>query len=216
MIMLKKILFLIIGVSMLLTGCGTKDLTVGDIEGYHYEETEEITNYVKIVTNKNKVILIELYPDIAPETVNNFQNLVSEKFYDNIIFHRVIADFMIQTGDPTGTGYSGSDKNIIGEFANNEIENNLKHEKGILSMARQDDGNPDTKDDFNTASSQFFICVNSNDYLNYLDGNYAAFGKVIAGYDTVEEISKVNTDVYDKPVVTQSMQTVRFVNITNK
>ncbi len=211
---LKYILLLMLPI-LLLTGCG-KDLTTGDIEGYHYEETDEVTNFVKIVTDKNKVIIIELYPDIAPKTVENFQNLVKEKFYDGIIFHRVIKDFMIQTGDPKGTGYGGSDETIFGEFSSNGFENDLKHEEGVVSMARSDDNNPDTTDDYNTASSQFFICVNSNDRIGYLDGSYAAFGKVIAGYDTVLDISKVQTDTNDKPLSVQKMKTVRFVKVEEK
>ncbi len=211
---IKYLLLLIIPL-ILLTGCGS-DLTTGDIEGYHFEEVDEITNYVKITTNKNKVIIIELYPDIAPKTVENFQNLVKDKFYDGLIFHRVIENFMIQGGDPNGTGTGGSKNTIIGEFSSNGIENNLKHEEGVISMARQDDNNPDTTDDYNTASSQFFICVNNNDNIGYLDGNYAAFGKVIAGYDTVLEISKVETDRYDKPMSKQIMETVRFVKVDKK
>ena len=213
--MKKLYLILLIGICLFLGGCGS-DYTVGDIEGYHYEETEEVTDYVKILTNKNKVILIELYPDIAPITVANFQKLVSEKFYDNLLFHRVIKDFMIQTGDPLANGTGGSDETIKGEFKANGVENNLKHEEGVVSMARADDQNPDTTEDFNSASSQFFICVNSNDNIGYLDGNYAAFGKVIAGYDNVLEISKVATDDNDKPTVRQIMQSVRFVKVTEK
>ena len=213
--MKKLYLILLLGICLFLGVCGS-DYTVGDIEGYHYEETEEVTNYVKILTNKNKVILIELYPDIAPITVANFQKLVSEKFYDNLLFHRVIKDFMIQTGDPLANGTGGSDETIKGEFAANGVENNLKHEEGVVSMARADDQNPDTTEDFNSASSQFFICVNSNDNIGNLDGNYAAFGKVIAGYDNVLEISKVATDDNDKPTVRQIMQSVRFVKVTEK
>lgn len=211
---MKKIISLfLITICLLLTGC-SNNYTLGDIEGYHYEEVDEATNFVKIVTNRDKVILIELYPDIAPKTVENFQKLVNEKFYDGLIFHRVISNFMIQGGDPLGNGTGGSEENITGEFATNGIENNLKHEEGIISMARSDDNNPDTTDDLNSASSQFFICVNSNDYLKYLDGNYAAFGKVIAGYDTVKEISEVETDYYDKPTITQIMKNIRFVEVT--
>ena len=198
------ILLFLLAIVLLLTGCGNNvDLTKGTIDNMEYTETEEVTNYVKIVTNKDKVILLELYPDIAPITVKNFQDLISEKFYDGLIFHRVIADFMIQGGDPEGTGMGGSANNIKGEFKSNGIENNLKHEKGIVSMARSDD--------MNSASSQFFICV--SDDVSYLDGNYAAFGKVIAGYNAVEEISKVKTDIYDKPISKQSIKTMRFVNI---
>ena len=195
---------LLLACVLILTGCGNKDFTKGDLEGYHYEETEEITNYVKIVTNKDKVILIELLPDIAPITVENFKKLVSEKFYDDIIFHRVIKDFMIQTGDPQGTGFGGSEETIKGEFEKNGVKNTLKHEKGVVSMARSND--------MDSASSQFFICV--SDTVRYLDGSYASFGKVIAGYDAVEEISKVSTDPSDKPLKTEKMETVRFVNVT--
>lgn len=201
----KRICILLFLLAMLVffTGCESKDLTKGNIDNMEYTETEEVTNYVKIVTNKDKVILLELYPDIAPITVKNFQKLVSEKFYDGLIFHRVIEDFMIQGGDPEGTGMGGSKETIKGEFKNNGVENNLKHEKGIISMARSND--------MDSASSQFFICTSDN--VSYLDGDYAAFGKVIAGYDVAEEISKVKTDIYDKPLQEQSIKTMRFVNI---
>ena len=201
----KRICILLFLLAMLVffTGCESKDLTKGTIDNMEYSETEEVTNYVKIVTNKDKVILLELYPDVAPITVQNFQKLVSEKFYDGLIFHRVIEDFMIQGGDPEGTGMGGSPETIKGEFKNNGVENNLKHAKGIISMARSNDRD--------SASSQFFICTSDN--VSYLDGDYAAFGKVIAGYDVAEEISKVKTDIYDKPLQEQSIKTMRFVNI---
>ena len=133
------------------TGCEKENFTSGDIEGYHYEETEEVTNYVKIVTNHDQVILMELYPDVAPITVENFQKLVSEHFYDGLIFHRVIEDFMIQGGDPNGNGTGGSGETIKGEFSSNGVENTLEHEPGVVSMARGTE--PDS------ASSQFFICT---------------------------------------------------------
>ena len=197
-------LFVLAIILVLTTGCESKEFTRGELEGYTYEETEEVTNYVKIVTNNDEVILIELYPDIAPITVANFQKLVGEHFYDGLIFHRVIEDFMIQTGDPEGNGTGGSDETIKGEFSENGVENNLSHTKGVVSMARGED--------FDSASSQFFICVSDDD--TYLDGEYAAFGKVIAGYDAVEQISKVKTNSSNKPLQPQTMETVRFVNIT--
>ena len=146
-------------------------------------------------------MLLELYPEIAPITVENFQKLVSEKFYDNLIFHRVIKDFMIQGGDPNGTGTGGSKETIKGEFKSNGVENNLKHERGVLSMARSRD-----KD---SASSQFFICHQES---SHLDGEYAAFGKLIAGYDTLDKIAstKVNGET---PATTQKMKSIRFVTI---
>ena len=211
---MKKVILCLLLCLFLLTGCGNNDLKSGEIEGYTYEETDKVSNYVKIETNRDKVIIIELYPDIAPITVANFQKLVKEKFYDKLTFHRVIENFMIQTGDPLGNGTGGSSETIKGEFKENGVENTLKHDYGVVSMARGDDQNPQTTDDLNSASSQFFICVNSNENLSYLDGNYAAFGKVIAGYDTVEEISKVQTDSNDKPIVTEMMRTVRFVKVT--
>ena len=156
------------------------------------------------MTNKQEVILIELYPDVAPITVENFQNLVSSHFYDGLIFHRVIADFMIQTGDPLEDGTGGSEETIKGEFSANGVENNLSHTKGVVSMARSED--------YDSASSQFFICVSDDD--TYLDGEYAAFGKVIAGYDAVERISKVKTNsTTNKPLQRQTMETVRFVKV---
>jgi len=205
-------LLLLLAFVVVLTGCEKKDFTKGEIQGWDgentketikYEETEEITNYIKLVTNKDEVVLIELYPDVAPITVKNFQKLVNEKFYDGLIFHRVIEDMMIQGGDPLGTGYGGSDETIKGEFSANGVENNLKHTKGVLSMARSSM--------MDSASSQFFICTGTD--LSLWDGQYATFGKVIAGYDAVERISKVTTDAQDKPTTTQKMVTVRFVNI---
>ncbi len=188
------------------TGCEKENFTSGDIEGYHYEETEEVTNYVKIVTNHDQVILMELYPDVAPITVENFQKLVSEHFYDGLIFHRVIEDFMIQGGDPNGNGTGGSGETIKGEFSSNGVENTLEHEPGVVSMARGTE--PDS------ASSQFFICTGAKEAISYLDGDYAAFGKVIAGMNTVYEISKVSTDNSDMPLAAQRMETVRFVKVS--
>lgn len=202
---MKKIVSLLICLLIILScnGCSEKDLSKGSVDKVKYEETSTETNYVKIETTKNKVIIIELYPDIAPITVANFKKLVSEKFYDGIIFHRVINDFMIQTGDPEGTGMGGSDETIKGEFASNGVENNLSHTRGVISMARRGD-------DMDSASSQFFI-VHADS--TYLDGDYAAFGKVIAGMDTVDEIASVDTDSNDKPVSVQMMRSIRFVNI---
>ena len=198
-------LFLIAIFVCFTTGCGKKDYTTGDLEGYHYEETDEVTNYVKIVTNHDQVILVELYPEDAPITVENFQKLVSEHFYDDLIFHRVEKEFVIQGADPEGTGVGGSDETIKGEFSSNGVDNPIKHGKGVLSMARSDD--PDS------ASSQFFICLSDNEGVQNLDGNYAAFGKVIAGMDSVLEIGnvKVNGSV---PVQTQRMVSVTFVKVS--
>ncbi len=198
--MKKKIIVLTsLFLILILGGCGAK--TEGEIDNMKFKETEEITNYVKIEMTTGDLMILELYPNIAPITVENFQKLVSEKFYDNLIFHRVIEDFMIQGGDPQGTGMGGSNNTIKGEFESNGVANNLKHERGVISMARSQ-----IKD---SASSQFFICHKD---ASYLDGDYAAFGKLIAGFDTLDKIAttKVNGE---KPVTDQKMKTVRFVTI---
>lgn len=199
------VLLVIAAFVFMTAGCEKKDFTKGTIEGYSYEETDEVTSYVKIVTGKDEVILLELYPEVAPLTVQNFQKLVQEKFYDGLTFHRVIEGFMIQTGDPLGNGTGGSDTTIKGEFSKNGVQNDLKHEKGVVSMARSSD--------MDSASSQFFICSDTNESVSSLDGSYAAFGKTIAGLDVVERISKVQTDSNDKPLKTEKMKSVRFVKI---
>ncbi|MEY8521655.1 peptidylprolyl isomerase [bacterium 1XD8-76] len=143
------------------------------------------------------VIKAELYPEIAPVSVNNFISLVRKNFYDGLIFHRVIRGFMIQGGDPNGTGTGGPGYSIPGEFAINGFENNLKHTEGVLSMARS--MHPDS------AGSQFFIMHKTSPHL---DGQYAAFGKVIEGMDVVNKIAETATDYSDRPLEDQVMQTV--------
>ena len=156
---------------------------------------------VKIEMENGKEILVELYPETAPITVANFVKLVGEGFYDGLIFHRVIKDFMIQGGDPEGTGMGGSKEHIKGEFSSNGVKNDLKHTRGVISMARS--MMPDS------ASSQFFIMHKD---APYLDGKYAAFGKVIEGMDTVDEIACVNVDFNDKPLQPQVMKKVTLVD----
>ena len=144
---------------------------------------------VTIEMDGGAIIKAELYPEIAPNTVNNFVSLVKKGFYDGLIFHRVIAGFMAQGGDPTGTGMGGSGVNIHGEFASNGFSaNTLKHERGVISMARSMD-----KD---SASSQFFICFEA---APHLDGEYAAFGRVTEGMEVVDSFADVPTDYMDKP-----------------
>jgi peptidyl-prolyl cis-trans isomerase B (cyclophilin B) len=153
---------------------------------------------VTITMENGKQIKAELYPEKAPNTVNNFISLAQSGFYDGLIFHRVIEGFMIQGGDPAGVGTGGPGYCIKGEFALNGFkENDIKHLRGVLSMARADD--------FNSAGSQFFI-MHAN--AAYLDGQYAAFGKVIEGMDVVDEIASVSTNYNDKPKKPQVMQTV--------
>lgn len=142
-------------------------------------------------------IEIELYPDVAPETVKNFETLVSEGFYDGLTFHRVIPGFMIQGGDPLGNGMGGSEKKIKGEFRANGFANNLKHTRGVISMARAYDPN--------SASSQFFIMHAD---APHLDGSYAAFGKVVSGIEAVDEIASIPTDYSDRPKIAVRMKKV--------
>lgn len=152
---------------------------------------------IKIEMDDGSIIRAELYPEIAPITVENFLKLVNNGFYDGLIFHRVIPGFMIQGGDPTGTGMGGPGWTIKGEFKTNGVNNNLKHERGVLSMARAMDPN--------SAGSQFFIM---HEDAPHLDGQYAAFGKVIEGIDTVDYIAKVRTDFRDKPLEKVAMKKV--------
>ncbi|MFW5795009.1 MAG: peptidylprolyl isomerase [Bacillota bacterium] len=145
----------------------------------------------------NKKIEIKLYPEIAPKTVENFISLVKKGFYDNLIFHRVIDGFMIQGGDPLGNGTGGPGYSITGEFNENGFKNDLKHTRGVISMARS--ANP------NSAGSQFFIIHKDSPHL---DGKYAAFGKVVKGIEEVDRIAKVKTNNFDKPLEKQLIKKV--------
>lgn len=152
---------------------------------------------VTIEMENGDIIKAELYPDVAPNTVNNFISLVKNKFYDGIIFHRVIRGFMIQGGDPQGIGIGGPGYSIKGEFKMNDVQNDLKHTRGVLSMARS--MAPDS------AGSQFFIM---HEDAPHLDGQYAAFGKVIEGIEVVDKIAKCMTGRNDKPIHRQAMKKV--------
>ena len=144
---------------------------------------------VRITMDSGKVIRLELYPETAPITVENFLDLVKKGFYNGLTFHRIISGFMIQGGDPDGNGMGGPGYSIKGEFKSNGVDNPLKHEKGVISMARSMDPN--------SAGSQFFIM---HEAAPHLDGQYAAFGKVIEGLDVVDEIASVETGFQDAPV----------------
>lgn len=161
------------------------------------EASGEGNPIVTITMEDGSEIKAELYPDVAPNTVNNFISLAQDGYYDGIIFHRVIPGFMIQGGDPEGVGTGGPGYSIKGEFSSNDFENDLAHERGVLSMARS--GDPDS------AGSQFFIM---HDVAPHLDGDYAAFGKVIEGMDAVDEIASTETGANDKPVEDQVMEKV--------
>lgn len=155
-----------------------------------------MTNAIIEMENGKKMTL-ELYPEYAPISVKNFVDLASQGFYDGLIFHRVIKGFMIQGGDPEGTGMGGPGYSITGEFAANGINNPLKHTRGVISMARS--AMP------NSAGSQFFIMHKD---APHLDGQYAAFGKLTDGFDTLDEIAKTKTDYADRPLNEQRIKTV--------
>ena len=167
-------------------------------------------NFEKYLNEKNPRVLIEvenlgnieieLFPEVAPITVENFLKLVDKDFYKGIIFHRVIRGFMIQGGDPKGTGVGGSKETIKGEFLSNGVKNLLNHTRGVISMARTSFPN--------SASSQFFIM---HDDAAYLDGEYAGFGAVVSGIDVVDKIAESKTDVYDKPLKDIKMKTIKRI-----
>ncbi len=199
---MKIIYELIILLAFMLTGCSnaaeqsptpsptisTEDSTVSEVK----------QNPVVTITMENGDIMkAELYPDVAPNSVNNFIHLASNGFYDGVIFHRVIPGFMIQGGDPTGTGMGGPDYSIKGEFSSNGFTNDLKHTEGVLSMARSR-----SKD---SAGSQFFVMVADSPHL---DGEYAAFGKLIEGLDVAKKIVSVERNTQDKPKVDQKIKSM--------
>ena len=165
-----------------------------------YIETNEVTNTVKIEMCDGNSIVVELDEKVAPLTVKNFQKLVSQHFYDGLIFHRVISGFMIQGGDPQGTGMGGSKETVKGEFRVNGVNNPLSHERGVISMARSQF--------YNSASSQCFICHAD---AKFLDGQYAAFGKVVQGIEEVDRIASTPTDRSDRPLEEQRIHTIHFV-----
>lgn len=188
----KYIIIAIVAVLVVITfvGCSKKnnneDLSNVVVET---EKGKNDKNPVATITMEDgSIIKVELYPEIAPNTVRNFISLANSGFYNNLTFHRVIKNFMIQGGDPEGTGIGGPGYSIEGEFSKNGFPNELKHKKGVISMARSQ--NP------NSAGSQFFIMHND---APSLDGSYAAFGKVIEGIDVVDKIANVETNSQDKP-----------------
>lgn len=186
-----------------------------------YTVSETATNYVKLNVSYtadngqryNGDIIIKLDPESAPITVANFQKLVGEGFYDGLIFHRVIEGFMIQGGDPLGNGTGGSDQNIKGEFSANGVNNPIKHERGVISMARsgerQDYYGNVIDYGYDTASSQFFIVHQTTASL---DGQYAAFGHVVFGMASVDGIATVATNYNDKPLKTATIESAVFVD----
>ena len=194
------IMSVLLAVVLAAAGCTAKET----------EQTEKMENSsqypIATITMENGgTIVLELYPDIAPITVANFISLANSGFYDGVIFHRVISGFMIQGGDPDGLGTGGPGYTIKGEFTNNRVQNDISHERGVISMARQ--GNPYFPEmAYNTAGSQFFIMHADSPFL---DGDYAAFGRVVEGMDTVDRIASCRTDGNDRPLEDQKMASVR-------
>lgn len=161
---------------------------------------KENTVMIDITMKDGGVIRLELDSEAAPLTVANFVALVEDEFYDGLIFHRIIPNFMVQGGDPEGSGMGGSDAQIKGEFASNGWENPISHARGVISMARSQDKN--------SASSQFFI---TNGDAQFLDGDYAAFGRVVEGMDVIDRISAVKTGAQDRPEEDVVIETIRVV-----
>ncbi|MGL4949087.1 MAG: peptidylprolyl isomerase [Anaeroplasmataceae bacterium] len=155
---------------------------------------------VRMMLDNNMEIIIELFDKVAPITVKNFIDLVNQKYYEGIIFHRVIKGFMVQAGDKTGTGMGGSENNILGEFTINGVNNLLSHSKGVISMARTNN--------VNSASSQFFLVHEDS---TFLDGSYAAFGVVTKGLDVIDYIASQQTNSSDKPLVDVKIKTVELL-----
>lgn len=175
----------------IISGCGTSGPDENEDASTANEVDIDLENptIVTMTMENGGEVVMELYPDVAPKTVENFVKLASDGFYNGLTFHRVIPGFMIQGGDPDGNGTGGPDHSVEGEFSSNGFENDLSHERGVVSMARSQD--PDS------AGSQFFIVVEDS---TFLDGDYAAFGKVTEGMDVVDEIVSVETGSNDKPV----------------
>lgn len=209
---LISILFMLLAV-LTITACGEKkeseetivkeEILEGIVDGYKFTVTDEVTDRVRIQMNNGDIMLIVLSNSQTPITIENFKNHVQKGTYNGLIFHRVIENFMIQGGDPTGTGYGdNSIPTIKGEFASNGVQNDMKHVRGVLSMARSN--NP------NSASSQFFIVHQDS---SHLDGDYAAFGKVFAGFDTLDKIATVKTDGNDRPLTEQKIKSIKFITV---
>jgi peptidyl-prolyl cis-trans isomerase B (cyclophilin B) len=199
-------IFLFLTLTLALTlaaGCGKRNDTSGAAASASSPATGKHP-VATIETSNGKTITLELYPEVAPNTVNNFLSLAKKGYYNGTIFHRVMPGFMIQGGDPEGTGMGGPGYTIKGEFTNNGFQNDLKHTRGVLSMARKGDPEMDS------AGSQFFIMVADS---SQLDGAYAAFGKVTAGMDTVDEIVNQKIDPND-PQGTKPADPISIKQIT--
>jgi len=204
----RLIMLFMVVVILATIGCGAQTKNDTSTPAPNNDNTQTQSNPTAPTAKNNPIVTIsmaggdeikvELYPDVAPNTTKSFISLVQKGFYNGLIFHRVIPKFMIQGGDPEGKGTGGPGYSIKGEFTNNGFVNNLKHERGVISMGRIQ-GEPDS------AGSQFFIMV---DTVPSLDGDYAAFGKVISGMDAVDKIVNSPRDTKDKPLQNQVMKSV--------
>ena len=200
----KRLMLALVSVGVLLLVIAAAFMIRGAM-GPKYELVDENHPVATLTMQNGKKIIIELYPEMAPNTVANFVELANSKFYDGLIFHRVIKGFMIQGGDPEGTGRGGPGYAIKGEFSQNGFEGNtLSHTLGTVSMARQ-------SMPLDSAGSQFFIVTNETEGTapTYLDGAYAAFGRVVYGMDTAMEISRVSTNSSDRPLTDQVIKSIR-------
>ena len=179
-----------------------EEILEGIVDGYKFTVTDEVTDRVRIQMNNGDIMLIVLSNSQTPITIQNFKNHVQKGTYNGLIFHRVIENFMIQGGDPTGTGF-GDDSipNIKGEFTSNGVKNDLSHTRGVISMARSNDPN--------SASTQFFIVHKDSPHL---DGSYAAFGRLFAGFDTLDKIASTKTSS-ERPIQEQKIKSIKFVTV---
>lgn len=224
------LLIMMLAIGLLMSGCGQNagdnnidrdrnettdqehnndDQQNGEEQAYNSQTaySNDTNPVVTIEMEEGGLIKVELYPDLAPNTVNNFISLANDGYYDGVIFHRVIKGFMIQGGDPLGNGSGGPGYSIKAEFTNSGHPNDLSHERGVISMARRGAQNPQQDVLFyDTAGSQFFIMHEDSQFL---DGNYTSFGKVIEGIEVVDAIANITTNRDDKPTTDQVMSKVR-------
>ena len=191
------VLFIFLMVNIMVNNKNKENELSGLLSGKHY---------VQINVKDYGVIDLELDSDTAPITVTNFINLVEDKFYDGLTFHRIMDGFMVQGGDPEGTGFGGSYKTIKGEFSANGVENNISHVRGVISMAR-------SSDSYDSASSQFFIVHEDS---TFLDGSYAAFGKVTSGMEIVDELVKVKVEDDNGTVLKENQPIIESIRIITK
>ena len=189
----KGFLASLLALTLTLVGCSSNTNNVDEVRTPPKELPVATIEFKDFGT-----VEVELYPHIAPNTVNNFISLANNGFYDGLTFHRIIKDFMIQGGDPDGTGMGGPGYSIKGEFTSNNFENDLAHTEGVISMARSQNND--------SAGSQFFIVTKDSPHL---DGQYASFGKVISGMDIIHEIENVDTDADDKPIKSVIIESIK-------